>query len=87
MYLWLRGEVLLALQGVSEIIKRAAEQGIAPAELTKKFIAEFEKDFNALGLKPHTKNPRATAYVPKMVAAIQKLIENRRSRWVLDSFF
>jgi len=62
-----------------KIIKRAAEQGISPSDLTKKFIAEFEKDFASLGLTAHTKNPRATQYIPQMVATIQKLIQNGKA--------
>ncbi len=62
-----------------KIIKRAAEQGMSPSDLTRKFIAEFEKDFNALGLKPHTKNPRATDYIPQMVKTIEKLIQNEKA--------
>ena len=62
-----------------KIIKRAAEQGVSPSELTKKFIAEFEKDFAALRLTPHTKNPRATEYIPQMVGTIEKLIQNGKA--------
>src|ERR1700722_13770048 len=37
-----------------KIINRAKETKIEPAELTEKYIGEFEKDFNGLGLKKHT---------------------------------
>ncbi len=62
-----------------KIIKRAAEQGISPVDLTKKFITEFEKDFAALHLDKHTSNPRATEYIPQMVTAIEKLIQNGKA--------
>ncbi len=62
-----------------KIIKRAAEQEIEPSELTRKFIAEFEKDYAELKLGKHTSNPRATHYIPQMIAVIQKLIQNGKA--------
>lgn len=62
-----------------KIIKRAAEQGISPSELTQKFIAEFEQDYSDLRLGKHTSNPRATEYIPQMVKTIEKLVQNGKA--------
>lgn len=37
-----------------KIINSANEQGIPPQELAEKYILEYKKDFQALGLRPHT---------------------------------
>src|SRR5690606_6824573 len=43
-----------------KIIHRANEEGVASEEISEKYIAEFEKDFAALKLRPHTMNPKVT---------------------------
>ena len=62
-----------------KIIKRAAEQGISPAELTQKFIAEFEKDYAALHLGKLLDNPNMDDRTNKMegpVSSFMHKIEN-----------
>jgi cysteinyl-tRNA synthetase len=58
-----------------KIIKRAAENGETPAELTERFIREMHRDERALGVLPPDHEPRATAYVTQMLALIGQLID------------
>jgi len=56
-----------------KIIKRAVERGITIRQLTDEMIAAMHRDFAALGALPPTHEPRATDYVPQMLALIDKL--------------
>lgn len=58
-----------------KMIKRAREEGITEKALAEKIIPEYEKDYAALGVLPPTEQPRATEYISKMVALIEKLIQ------------
>ncbi|MFI4869918.1 MAG: cysteine--tRNA ligase [Steroidobacterales bacterium] len=58
-----------------KIISRAAENGEPIDELTRRFIAAMHADFAALGIEPPDHEPRATEYVPAMIAMIARLIE------------
>ncbi|MEK7529068.1 MAG: class I tRNA ligase family protein, partial [Patescibacteria group bacterium] len=58
-----------------KMIKRAKEEGITEVELAAKIIPEYEKDYGALGVLPPDRQPRATEYIPQMVALIEKLME------------
>ena len=58
-----------------KIIKRAAENQEKPAELTVRFTQAMHDDFQALGLKAPNYEPRATAYIPQMIALISRIIE------------
>ncbi|MFZ3040949.1 MAG: cysteine--tRNA ligase [Thiobacillus sp.] len=59
-----------------KIIKRAADNGETPAELTGRFIAAMHEDERALGVLPPDHEPRATEYVAQMLAMIERLIAN-----------
>jgi len=56
-----------------KIIKRAVERGITIRQLTDEMIAAMHRDFAALGALPPTHEPRATDYVPQMLALIDRL--------------
>lgn len=58
-----------------KIIKRAAELKISEPELAARIIPEYEKDYAALNVLPATHAPRATQYIPQMVALIADLIK------------
>lgn len=58
-----------------KMIKRAAELEITESELAAKIIPEYEKDYKALKVLPSDHQPRATQYIPKMVALISRLME------------
>jgi cysteinyl-tRNA synthetase len=59
-----------------KIIKRAAENGEDIGALTGRFIAAMDEDAAALGVEKPTFEPRATQYVPGMIAMIDALMKN-----------
>ena len=56
-----------------KIIRRAVERGITIRELTDEMIAAMHEDIGKLGIEPPSIEPRATEYVPQMLALIGKL--------------
>ena len=56
-----------------KIIKRAVENGETISQLTTRFTKYMDEDTAALGILPPTLVPRATAYVPQMLALIERL--------------
>ena len=53
-----------------KIIRRAAENGETPSQLTARFIAAMQEDFAALGMQQPDREPRATDYIPQMLDII-----------------
>lgn len=58
-----------------KMIKRSNEEGIEVSKLGDRFIEEYFKDADALGIKRATHHPRATEHIDDMVAFIQRLID------------
>ncbi len=56
-----------------KIIRRAVERGIAIRQLTDEMTQAMHQDIAALGIEPPTHEPRATEYVPQMLAMIGTL--------------
>ena len=56
-----------------KIIRRALDRGITIRQLTDEMTAAMHADFAALGVEAPTHEPRATAYVPQMLAMIGTL--------------
>jgi cysteinyl-tRNA synthetase len=56
-----------------KIIKRAVENGETITQLTTRFTQYMDEDTNALGILPPTLVPRATQFVPQMLALIETL--------------
>ncbi len=59
-----------------KIIKRAAEEGISPEELARKYIREVEKDYAVAGLEEPTHKTRVTDHIPEIIALIGKILAN-----------
>ncbi|MFM1881307.1 MAG: cysteinyl-tRNA synthetase [Pseudomonadota bacterium] len=59
-----------------KIIRRAVENNEPIAALTNRFIQAMNEDAAALGVAPPDHEPRATAYVPQMLALIDRLKAN-----------
>lgn len=57
-----------------KIINRANEQGTSSEELANRFIDEFHKDMNALGVSKPTAEPKATEHVPEIISLVEDLI-------------
>jgi len=56
-----------------KIIKRAVENGETITQLTTRFTQYMDEDTAALGILPPTLVPRATQFVPQMLALIETL--------------
>ncbi len=82
-YLEYRGYRVKYVQNFTDvddkIISRANETGAEPAKLAEKFIAEYFKDFDALGVMRADVYPRVTEHIAEIVAAVQKLVEKNRA--------
>ena len=78
-YRWLlaSGYAVIYVRNITDIedkiIKRAVERGITIRALTDEMIAGMHHDFAALGAAVPTHEPRATDYVPQMLALIDRL--------------
>lgn len=77
---WLRacGFEVMYVRNITDIddkiIRRAIENRESIAQLTQRFIDAMEQDAAALGVQKPDYEPRATAYVPQMLALIQTLL-------------
>ena len=59
-----------------KIIKRAAEEGVAAAVVSERYVAEYRRDMASLNILPPDVEPKATEHIPDMVALIERLIKN-----------
>ncbi len=79
-YLEYRGFDVTFVQNFTDIddkmIFKANSMGISVAELADRFIAEYYKDADALGIERATVNPRATDHIGDIIALIETLIAN-----------
>ncbi len=58
-----------------KMINRANQEGITVKQLADRFIEEYYKDADALGIRRATHNPKATEHMPEIIALIEKLVE------------
>ena len=59
-----------------KMIKRANEEGTTVEELGDRFIAEYFKDADALGIHRATVHPRATRHIGDIIGLIKRLEKN-----------
>jgi cysteinyl-tRNA synthetase len=59
-----------------KIIRRAAEQGKAIGEVTEPVAELFHQDREYLRIEPAEAYPRATDYIPQMIALVKRLLDN-----------
>lgn len=57
-----------------KIIRRAQEEGLSASELSERYIAEYQRDMEALGVSAPEVEPKATDHIPKMIALIERLL-------------
>jgi cysteinyl-tRNA synthetase len=78
-YLRHRGYGLTYVRNITDIddkiIRRAAENGETTEALTARFIAAMHEDCARLAILPPDFEPRATDYVPEIIAMVAELIE------------
>lgn len=60
-----------------KIIKRANDNKEDYQELTRRFTASMHEDFDNLGFLRPDHEPRATEYIPQMIALINEIIANK----------
>ncbi len=58
-----------------KIIQRANTEGISPAEVAEKYIAEYFTDAKGLGIRPATVHPKATENINEIIDFVSTLIE------------
>jgi cysteinyl-tRNA synthetase len=58
-----------------KMINRANAEGITVAALADRFIEEYRRDADALGIRPPTITPRATEHMEEIVSIIGKIME------------
>ena len=79
-YLEYRGYEVKFVQNFTGIddkmIKRANEEGTTVEELGDRFIAEYFKDADALGIHRATVHPRATRHIGDIIGLIKRLEKN-----------
>ena len=66
-----------------KIIKKANEEGVESSVISERYIEEFEKDFNRLGLRKHDYNPKVTEFMPQIIKFVEDLITNGKA-YVID---
>ena len=59
-----------------KMIHRAHKENITVKELAERFIAEYNKDADALGIRRPDVAPRATEHIPEIIKTIEKIIAN-----------
>jgi cysteinyl-tRNA synthetase len=78
-YLKYRGYSVFYLQNITDvddkIIQRAAEKGVSPRSLARKFEQRYLEDMQALGVTNVNCYARATEHVPEIISQIERLIE------------
>ncbi len=78
-YLEYRGYEVAFVQNFTDIddkmIRRANEEGTTVQALGERFIAEYYRDADALGVERATENPRATQHIAEIIHLVQTLIE------------
>ncbi len=79
-YLEYKGYEVTYVQNFTDVddkmINRAAEEGITIEQLADRYIEEYYKDADGLGIKRATVHPRATHLIAEMIDMIRKLEYN-----------
>ena len=79
---WLehRGYKVAYVQNFTDIddkmIRRARREKITVGELADRFIAEYHRDADALGIRRPTAAPRATEHIPEIIDTIRRIMDN-----------
>ncbi|MFQ5882962.1 MAG: cysteine--tRNA ligase [Candidatus Methylomirabilales bacterium] len=66
-----------------KIIKKANGEGVSASEVSERYIAEYRKDMDNLGVLPAEVEPKATEHIPQMIALIERLLA-RGFAYVVD---
>ena len=66
-----------------KIIDKANEEGVTAEEISERYIKEYFKDADALGIKRATQHPKVSEYIPQIIAFVETLID-RGYAYVVD---
>jgi cysteinyl-tRNA synthetase len=58
-----------------KIIARAKEENVDSAALAERFIVAYNKDMEALGVRPADSEPRATEHMDDIISLVDRLVE------------
>ncbi len=61
--------------GEDRMEKGAKREGLTPDKIAQKYISQFESDARAINLIEPTFKPRATEFIPQMIAMVKTLLE------------
>lgn len=70
-----------------KILQRAVKENTTAKNIADTYIAEFKKDFAALGLRAHDHNPRVTEHMTGIIKLIEKLIACEKAYAVEEEVF
>ena len=70
-----------------KIITKANEEGVESTVISERYIAAFEEDFNRLGLRKHTHNPKVTEYIPQIISFVEELVTKEKAYVVEGEVF
>lgn len=59
-----------------KIIRRAAEEGLTPQEIAKKYIAAYYEDAAALNILPADVHPKVTEHIGEIIEMVSDIIKN-----------
>jgi cysteinyl-tRNA synthetase len=74
---WAVEQVMNLTDVDDKIIKRATEQGKTIREVTDPVAGIFHEDRKYLRIEDAEHYPRATAYIPQMIALVERLVRNK----------
>lgn len=58
-----------------KIINKANEEGVSAKEISERYITEYFKDADALGIRRATEHPKVSEYMPQIIEFIETLID------------
>jgi cysteinyl-tRNA synthetase len=61
------------------IINKAIAEKVKADDVSERYIAEYKKDFELLGLKKHEHNPKVTEYLDDIETMVQTLITKKKA--------
>src|SRR5919112_1231996 len=75
LYGWDVRQVMNLTDVDDKIIKRASERGLTITQVTEPVVEIFHRDREYLRIERAEHYPRATAYIPQMIALVARLME------------
>ena len=63
-------------EGEDKVVKAAREKKLEPMELVTRQVRRWYREMDALNMKIHNINPRATGHMVEMIEAVQSIMDN-----------